>query len=115
MELYYGDILRQIYITADLFMTDPLRQVYYGKYIMADIFRTAKTGISRQHSSAEALDCCIRTCLLQRIAPGTQLGEAALGPCGPPWALVAQALVASLGHCGPPGPLWTGPVLAGPL
>ena len=43
------------------------------------------------------------------------MGACGLGPFGPPWALVGQALVGSLvpcglGPCGPPGPLWAGPL-----
>ena len=38
-----------------------------------------------------------------------------LGPCGPPWALVGQALVGPLVPCGP-GPCGPrGPLLAAPL
>ena len=87
VELYYGDILRQIYYTADT-----LRQIYYGRYITADILRQIYYGnyitadtlwpiycVPQKRPyldtfpEPEALDCCVRTCLLQRIAPRTPL------------------------------------------
>ena len=114
--IYYG-----IYITADI-----SRHVYYGRYIMADILRQIFYGRSitadtlRQiycvpqkrpyldkFPAPEALDCCIRICLLQRIPCGPPLG-----PCGHPGPLWAGPLWAPLGPCGPPGPLWAGPLWA---
>ena len=75
--LAYGDISWQIhygrYITADI-----LRQMYYGRYYTADTLWPLhcvhkKRPYLGKFPAPEALDCCIRICLLQRIAPTTGL------------------------------------------
>ena len=38
---------------------------------MADILLTTKIAISDKCPAPEALDCCVQTCLLRPIAPGT--------------------------------------------
>ena len=73
-----ADLLQQIYygkyITADI-----LQQIYYGRYIKADTLWQIycvqqKRPCLDKFLAPEALDCCIRICLLQRItlvSPGT--------------------------------------------
>ena len=95
-QIYYGsymtaNILWQIYygryLTADIswliyysryITADMLRQISYGRYIMADtLWQTYCVQQKRLYLHIflvpEAVDCCVRTCLLQRIAPRTPL------------------------------------------
>ena len=77
--IYYGryimsDILRQLdqgtYVTADIYYgsyitADTLRQMHYGTYIAYH-----KNGnVSNKIPAPEALNCCVRICSLQRVAP----------------------------------------------
>ena len=69
--IYYGRyLLLQIYcgkyITADI-----LWQIYYGRYIIYSV--PQKRPYLNDFEAPEALDCCIRICLLQRTAPRTPL------------------------------------------
>ena len=81
-----ANILRQVYysryIKADIVsMAIMLRQIYYVTYIMAyttDTLRQIycvpqKRPYLYKCAATEALTCCIRICLLQRIAPRTPL------------------------------------------
>ena len=68
-----ADILQHIYIyiTADI-----LRQIYYCRYIMADtLWPTYCVPKKRQYldkfPAPEALDCCVRTCLVRPTAART--------------------------------------------
>ena len=56
------------YITADI-----VQQIYYSRDITADILRTTKRPYLNKCAAPEALDCYIRVCLLQRIAPRAPL------------------------------------------
>ena len=64
-----ADMLRQLYY---------LRQIYYGRCITADRLRRIHCVQQTRpyldkRKAPEALDCCIRICLLQHIAPMTPL------------------------------------------
>ena len=73
-----ADILRQLYYGRDI-IAGILRQIYYGRYITADTLRQIccvppqRRPYLDKFPATEALDCCIRICLLQRIAPRTPL------------------------------------------
>ena len=58
-----------IYGTADI-----LREIYYGRYVMADMLRIQqKQPYLDKCPVPEALDCCVRTCSLRPTAPRTPL------------------------------------------
>ena len=118
-----ADILRQIYYgrctTAYIYIyisADILRHIYiyiyYGRYIAAYVYTTTLMGDTlrqihcvqqkrpylKKCPALEALDCCVRICPLQRIAPRTTLDRFILL-----WAL----FVGPHGALGAPfGTLW---------
>ena len=59
-------------------MADVLRQIYYSRYITADTLPQIycvpqQRPYFHKFPTPEAFDCCIRICLLQRIAPRSPL------------------------------------------
>ena len=61
-------------------MADIARQIHHGSYFTADTLRQIynvqqKRPYLKTFAAPEALDCCIRICVLQRITQRTPLGH----------------------------------------
>ena len=81
--IYYGIcILRKIYygryVKSDILAADILQQICYDRYITAETLWPIycvqqKRPYLPKFTAPEALDCCVRTCLMQPIVPRTPM------------------------------------------